>query len=372
MDFALSDEHRMLRDSAAGFLDANVDLSPLLQPGATAAAIDSTTLWRGISNLGWAGMVIPEAYGGLGMSHVDLLMILEQAGRTLAPLPLFGTLAGTWCLVRGGSEAQKLRWLPEVAAGTCRMALAIGETDRTGKISEKVSVSGAGTAPRLSGTCTLVVDAGQADQIVVAAAGALYLVSCTAPGLAITPLDWRDITRQVCEVTLDAVPAERLEQGVDQVWPAVRERLLFVLAAESVGGLQHVLDATLAYAKERVAFGRPIGAYQAIKHQLADMKAAMECASVASLYAGWALDQAPDLAPAAVRMAHSYASEAYCDAAFRSIQIFGAIGFTWEMRNHLYLKRARANAALLGLPATQRADLFAILERRHRDGNWLR
>lgn len=366
MDFALSDEHQMLRDSARNFLQGEVDLTPLLVPGATVAAGGSGRIWRAMAALGWSGLVIPEDYGGLGMSHVDLLMIVEQTGRSLAPCPLFGTLAGSWALIAAGSEAQKRTILPQVADGTCRMALANAAEGGHAAISAR----GEGQAITLHGSCPLVVDAGQADRIVVVAdykdVARYFLVDAATACLSIEELEWRDTTRDVCRITLDGVPAEPLEKSVDETWPWIRDRLLLVLAAESAGGLQHVLDASVDYAKERVAFGRPIGAYQAIKHALADMKAQVECASVAVLYAAWALDVDPEAAPLATAMAQSYASEAFCQAAFASIQIFGAIGFTWEMRNHLYFKRARANAELLGSPARQRAEIFSILAARQR------
>ena len=166
-------------------------------------------------------------------------------------------------------------------------------------------------------------------------------------------------------MNFDSVAAEPLEGNSHAFWGALRDRLLLWLAAESAGGLQAVLDASVAHAKERVAFGRPIGAYQAIKHSLADMLVQAECASTAVLYAAWALSQDDEQAALATAMAQSQASEAYRDAAFRSIQIFGAIGFTWEMKNHLYYKRARANAELLGAPSRHRERMIRILEARH-------
>lgn len=353
MDFALSDEHRLLRDAARDFLTGEMDLQPLLTPGADVTATPRAALWEKMVALGWSGLTIPEALGGLGMSLVDLAMIVEETGRSLATSPLFGTLAGSWALLAAGSAAQQARLLPEVSARGHRLAL--------GMPGDKVTASG----DRLTGECALLVDP-DADTFVIAAGGRYYLVDPQAVGVTVERLDWRDITREVGRVTLDMVPGEPMERTVDEAWPWIRDRLYLLLAAESAGGLQHVLDATVAYAQERVAFGRPIGAFQAIKHQLADMKGQVECASVAVLHAAWALENDADAAPLAAAIAQSYASEAYSDAAFRSIQIFGAIGFTWEMRNHLYFKRARANAVLLGAPSAQRAEIFAMLEARQR------
>jgi alkylation response protein AidB-like acyl-CoA dehydrogenase len=196
--------------------------------------------------------------------------------------------------------------------------------------------------------------------LVVAAAAEgerrLFLVDARQPGVAVTIEPWRDITRQVCTVTLHGVQAEPL--GGADVWPWVRDRALLALAAESAAGARQVLDATAAYARERVAFGRPIGAYQAIKHALADMLGQAEAARTAVLYAAWALGEEDARAPLAAAMAKAYACEAYVEAAHRSIQIFGAIGFTWEMPNHLYFKRARANAEMFGAAREHRSRVI--------------
>lgn len=367
MNFALSDEHEMLRANARAFLHKEVDLSPLLKPGATVETIDYERLWSKVADLGWLALIVPESYGGLGMSCIDLCMIVGEVGRYLAPMPLLGTLAGTWALIRAGSESQKARLLKAVAAGECKLAFAAADVDGRYIEGDAVSAEAGEHGVRLTGIRYYVVDAAAADNIIVAAdlqgVRRYFVVERAAPGLTIETVQWRDITRQVCTVRLDSTPAEPLDVPVASAWPWIRDRLYLVLASESSAGLNQVLDDTVDYAKQRIAFGRPIGAYQAIKHALAEMKGQVECASVAVLYAAWALSESHERASIAAAMAQSYASEAYRDAAFRSIQIFGAIGFTWEMRNHLYFKRARANAELFGSPAAQRAEVFAALER---------
>jgi len=367
MDFALTAEHEMLREAARDFLESEVDLAPLLVPGATVEQAARSALWAKMSDLGWPSLIVPETFGGLGMSHVDLAMIVGEAGRTLAPAPLFGTLAGTFAILAAGSDAQKDEFLAPVAAGACRLALALADVAGRGIGTPLEDVRAEQTAQGmcLTGIRRFAVDAASADRIVICAPwegeSRWFVVDAAAAGVTIERVEWRDITREVCTVVLDSAPAVMLDRGGEAVWPAIRDRLYLVLAAESAGGLHAVLDDTVAYAKERVAFGRPIGAFQAIKHQLAEMKGQAECASAAILYAAWALDENPARAPVAAAMAQSYASEAYCEAAHRSIQIFGAIGFTWEMRNHLFFKRARANAALLGAPAQLRSDMLAAL-----------
>jgi len=371
MNFSLSEDHLFLRDAANTFLSKEVDLAPLLVPGATIEQAGYRQMWDKLTELGWPGIIIPEDHGGLGMSAVDLAMIVSECGRFLAPSPLFGTLAGTWAILAAGSETQKQQWLPGVAAGDYQLSLAIagadGDCERT---NTSVQVSARGDDYRLNGNCHYVVDAADADKLVVAAlyngARRFFLVDNAPAAVTITQLDWRDITRQVCAVQLNDARARLLDGNSSDVWPWIRDRLYLVLAAESAGGLHAVLDDTVAYAKDRIAFGRPIGAYQAIKHSLADMLAEAEFASVAVLYAAWALSSSDPAAPLAAAMAQSYASDAYRSATARSIQIFGAIGFTWEMKNHLYFKRARANAELLGSPQCQREQIVKILETQHK------
>lgn len=366
MNFALDEDLIVLRDSAQRFLASEVDLAPLLVPGATVADAGTERLWSKMVELGWPALAVPEAHGGLGLSTLELAMIVGECGRVLAPSPLYGTLAGTWALIAAGSERQKAALLPRVAAGQLKLALAIlGAGGDTSRADCGVRVAGPASAPRLTGSAHFVVDAPAADALIVASgdgsASRFYLVDRAAPGVAVTRVDWRDITRDVGTVVLTDTPAEPLAANPNDVWPWIRDRLYLVLATESAAGMRAVLDETVAYARERVAFGRPIGAFQAIKHQLADLLAQVECAATAVLYAAWALAADDPLAARAAAMAQSYASDAYREVTFRSIQVFGAIGFTWEMKNHLYFKRARANAELLGPPAAQREQLVRML-----------
>jgi acyl-CoA dehydrogenase len=370
MNFALDDDHLALKASAAVFLDKAISIAPLLVPGATVQDAGYESNWKKIADMGWQAIAVPEAHGGLGLSCVDLAMVIGELGRTLAPAPFLGNLMGTWALLAYGTEAQKARLLPGVAAGDCRIALAVADSkgDVEGASPEATArADGAGFA--LTGVKSFVVDAAGADWLVVAAhesaAGgrAFFLVDAGAAGASVDLLDWRDLTRQVCEVRLEGVPAELMAHDTPDAWAWVRDRVLFALAAESAAGAQEVLGAAAAYARERVAFGKPIGAYQAIKHSLADMLGQSECANVAVLYAAWALSEDAPQASLAAAMAKAYAGDAYVACAHRGIQIFGAIGFTWEMKNHLYLKRAHANAELFGSSRRHRSRVIDLAPR---------
>jgi alkylation response protein AidB-like acyl-CoA dehydrogenase len=374
MHFALSEDHLLLRQSARTFLEKEISLSRLQVPGAVLADAGYDANWRKIVSMGWQALVIEEAYDGLGLSCIDLAMILGEMGRALAPSPFLGTLLGTWALQRGGSDEQKRRLLPGVAAGSTKLALAIAESSGAvdGPCREATArrqARGQGGTYRLTGAKSFVIDGASADGLVVAAhdeaAGrrAFFLVEANQSGLHSEPLAWRDVTREVCDVRLQDAVGEKLADD-ETLWPWLRDRIVFALAAESAAGTQKVLELTTDYAKERVAFGKPIGTYQAIKHSLADMLGQAECANVAVLYAAWALSEGNPRASLAAAMAKAFACEAYVAAAQRSIQVFGAIGFTWEMTNHLYYKRALANAELFGNARAQRARVMAMVEKK--------
>jgi alkylation response protein AidB-like acyl-CoA dehydrogenase len=371
MDFALSEDNVMLQQSARTFLEKEISLARVLVPGATVADADYAGNFSKIAALGWQGLVIDEAFGGLGLSCIDLAMILGEMGRALAPSPFLGTLLGTWALQKGGSLDQKQGLLPKVATGSVKLALAVAESNGTvdGPGREAVARKQAGTW-QITGVRSFVIDAAAADWLVVTALDAasgrrmFFLADVDQDAIQTDPLPWRDVTRQVCDVRFKDAVVEPLSLGDDVLWPWLRDRILFALAAENAAGAQRVLEMTVDYAKERTAFGRPIGGYQAIKHALADMLGLAECSNTAMLYAAWALSREDARAPLAAAMAKAYSSDAYVQAAHQSIQIFGAIGFTWEMKNHLYYKRARANAELFGSARAHRSRVIDMVEKK--------
>lgn len=367
MNFTLSADHEALRDAARKFLSQEVRLSELLAPGATSQNEAYDRIWKGMVELGWPAMTIPEQYGGLGMTMLDLAMIAGEAGRHLAPAPLFGTLAGAWAVERAGSDAQKRAVLGAVAEGKLKLALAIADADgRSDGPDSDAAAQAAGSSWTITGSKSFVVDAGAADKLVVVtkagSARKFFLVDRRARGVQVQTLDWRDLTRQVCSVSFDGVEAELLEKSDESTWTWLRDRLHLLLAAESAAGAEKALEDAVAYAKERVAFGKPIGAFQVIKHQLADLLGLTTCATAGVHYAAWALTENSPRATLAAAIAQSYASEAYREVTHRNIQVFGAIGFTWEMHNHLYYKRARMNAELLGAPCDQREQIIRLVE----------
>lgn len=367
MNFNLSDDNLALRASAADFLRNEVNLAPLLVPGSTADSFDRETLWQKIAGLGWPALAIPESAGGLGMSLLDLTMVVGETGRVVAPVALLGTLAGIWAILAGASDEARDRLLAPVAAGEVRLALAGPDAQGAYDATPDVEAAVDGGDYRLTGASHFAVDAAEAGQLVCVATldgvSRLFVVDAKAPGVTIETVDWRDITRKVATVRFSSAAAEMLEKDWARAWPFVRDRLYLYLAAESAAGSRTVLDDAVDYAKQRRAFGKPIGQFQAIKHQLAEIAGRVELADVGVQYAAWALDSGDARGSLAAAMAQSYASETYRDATHRNVQVFGAIGFTWEMKNHLFYKRARCNAALLGDSARQHEEVVAMLER---------
>ncbi|MGE3301732.1 MAG: acyl-CoA dehydrogenase family protein [Hyphomonadaceae bacterium] len=371
MNFALNDDQRMLRDTARDFLSQEINLE-LITKKHKATVLDSgyAQNWAKIAELGWPGLIVPEEYGGSGLSSLDLSMIMQELGRAAAPTPILGTLAGTWALMKAGSPAQKQKYLSDVAAGERKLALAVCNADGEyeGPASDaKAAKAGAGYT--INGSKSFVVDAYSADTLIVAASlgskRGLFIVDAKQPGVQTALLAWKDPTREVADVTFKDAAAELLCEDDAAVWPWVRDRVIVAIAADNLGGMLATLDLSVGYAKERVAFGKPIGAYQSIKHGLADTFGLTEASTVGVLYAAWAVseDDNPEAAISAA-MAKAYTSDAFCTAVAQNIQIFGAIGFTWEMKNHLYFKRARSNAELFGGAILHRSRVVDLEEKR--------
>jgi alkylation response protein AidB-like acyl-CoA dehydrogenase len=382
-------------------------------------------LWRTVAaEIGVAGLLIPEALGGAGASYRELATAAEQFGAFAAPIPYLGSAAvATAALLsaaRGttaddrppaaapddeggfGSassgpaaalRAAQLRaaargpaagtssgtpvspaagLLRRLADGSLTAALAVTAATRTGAPFPALArVTGRGAAGsatvKLTGAIPAVADALPADVLLVPADGvpsALYLVEATAPGVHRTPRVSLDMTRQLCDITLNDAPARQVAAGA-AAEAAVSAGLAAgagMLAAEQLGLAQRCLDLTLEYVQERRQFARQIGSFQAIKHRLADLWTTITLARAASRYAAACLaDDDPDT-PVAVALAKSACCEAAVSAAQECVQLHGGIGFTWEHPAHLYLKRAKAASVAIGTPGAHRAALAALVD----------
>jgi len=362
MNFDFSDDQKMLKETAAGFLREH---APLTHCRAILESEQSysTTLWKQIAELGWQGTAIPEAYGGAGFGRLEVAMLAEELGRALAPVPFASSVyLATEALLVAGSEAQKRRYLPKLASG---------EWIGTVAIAERPGQNGfAGVTTRLEGDAltgrkTPVLDGDVADFAVVAAQASagpsLALVELPGPGITRTRIASFDPSRSMASLDLAAAPAEAL--GAPGAGAALAERLLdraaVLLAFEQVGAAARALEITREYALQRYAFGRPIGSFQAIKHKLADRWCDVELARSNAYYGAWALEHdAPELGVAAC-LARIAASDAFDRMAVDMIQVHGGVGYTWEFDCHLFYRRARVLSTMLGTTASWKSKLIA-------------
>jgi alkylation response protein AidB-like acyl-CoA dehydrogenase len=340
-----------------------------------------TKLWRTVAGeIGIAGLLIPEALGGAGASYRELAAAAEQFGAYAAPIPYLGSAAAATAALLSAARSGAKRetgpaspaaaLLRQLADGSLTAALAVDAATVPGApFPAAVRVTGPGGADgtvKLRGTVGVVLDALVADVLLVPAdgiPGALYLVEAAAPGLHRTPLVSLDMTRQLCEVSLDDVPARQVAVGRDAE-AAVGAGLRAgagILAAEQLGLAQQCLDRTVAYVKERRQFARPVGSFQAVKHRLADLWTAIALARAASRYAAACLATGNQDAPVAVALAKSACCETAVLAAEECVQLHGGIGMTWEHPAHLYLKRAKASSVLFGTPGAHRDALAGLV-----------
>jgi alkylation response protein AidB-like acyl-CoA dehydrogenase len=366
-------EHEQLRGLVREFL---TDRSP---ESAVRAAMDTDRgfdpqLWAGLGTggIGVCGLAVPTRWGGEGQSIVEVVVVLAELGRSLACVPyLSSVLFGQSVLLAAGDDAAAGRWLPLLATGEARAAVAVIEAPGRWEVDAMSTVAvqdGAGW--RVSGTKEFVVDGHTADVLFVAARSAagvgLFEVAADAEGLVRTPVPTLDLTRKQARLALTDTPG-KLVGPSGGGWNVITRLLRLAsvgLAAESVGGMRRVLEMSVAHAGTRTQFGRPIGGFQAIKHKCADMLLAVESAdSIVRDVARAAAVDDDDEFPVVASLAHAYTQEAYLDCAAENIQVHGGIGFTWEHSAQLYYKRAQSSRLLLGDPIFHRAlaaDLIGL------------
>jgi alkylation response protein AidB-like acyl-CoA dehydrogenase len=364
VNFAFTEEQEELRATARAFLAQHG------KPEQVRAAMESEAghdraLWKRIgAELGWTAVAIPEAYGGLGLSWVEVVALQEILGEALFCGPYFASVClAASAIEAAGSEEQKARLLGSIAGEGAMAALAHGAGAGWRRDGDEYVLNGC-VRPVVDGHCAdlLVVAAGEFGGAAVAGLS-LFTVPADVAGLACVQLPTMDRTRRLAELRLDGVRvAESARLGSEgSAGPALERALALgavALAAEQVGVAQRSLDLAVAYAKERIQFGRPIGSFQAIKHKCADMLVKLEAARSAVYWAGCV---AADPGATNLALAASAAKAAASDAAFfcagSALQIFGGVGFTAEYDIQLYFKRARASAALLGDAAFHREQV---------------
>jgi alkylation response protein AidB-like acyl-CoA dehydrogenase len=363
MNFGFTEEQEMLRAAARRFLEAECS------PSLVRRMMDDPTghapaLWDRLVQLGWTALLVPEADGGLGGSFVDLLVVLEETGRALLPGPFLATVAAATALTESDAPTLRRDVLPRVARGEVLLALAVAE--ESGRFEPELPARAADGGYVLHGTKHFVMDAHVADQLVVAARTgdgvAVLLVDAHARGVTISPVRGVDMTRRIQRIRFDGVtvPRERVLGGAPLLQRTL-ELATAAIVAEMLGTAQQALDRTVAYVKERVQFGRPVGSFQAVKHQCVDMLAQIENARSLAYYAAWAVAERAPEARQAVAMAKAYASDMVKDVTSRAIQLHGGIGFTWEHDIHLFHRRALAQEAAFGSAPAHRAVVAEAL-----------
>ncbi len=365
MNFDFSADTTAMREQARRFLSDRIAPGTVRRQAESGAPFDAA-LWSDMARMGWLGAAVPEAFGGAELGYEALCMLAEEIGRTLAPVPFSSSIyLGAEALLLFGTPAQMRRWLPAIADGSVVATLALAEG--AGEPAP-ANIAARFAAGAISGRKLPVFDGGAAGIVVVAARDAtgsigLYLVE-RGPGVVAHALRTLELGGSAVALDLDGAAAEPLPGATG--WPDVMrllERAAILFAFEQVGGAQAALDMAVAYARERFAFGRPIAAMQAVKHQLADIYVAVELARSNAYHGAWALDSGGgDGAAATARIA---ATVAYERAATQNIQTHGGIGFTWEADCHLHYRRAKRLSGQIGSARFWRNRLIDILSARN-------
>jgi acyl-CoA dehydrogenase len=373
MNFEFSDEQKQMGAEARRFLEAKCP------PAAVRAVLEGPdpydkALWKGLAEMGFLGVVIPEQYGGLGLGYLELCVIAEEMGRVIAPVPFSSSvLLATEFLLAAGAEAQKAAWLPRLASGDAIGTFAFAEG--VGAVTPK-SIQLSGSGGRLTGVKTAVPDGDVADFAIVAARTApgtdrrgvsLFLADLSNPGVKRTVLETIDPSRSHARLEFDGAVAEPLGAAgeglriIDQVF----DHAAVLTAFEQIGGADRALEMARDYALERMAFGRPIGSFQAIKHMLADMYVSATLARSNGYYGAWALSTGAAELSEAAATARVSATQAFQHCAKNNIQVHGGMGFTWAFDCHLYYRRSNLLALNLGGLSTWEDALIARMRSRN-------
>jgi alkylation response protein AidB-like acyl-CoA dehydrogenase len=323
MNFDFTDDQQAIKRTARDLLADRFKLEHVREL-AEAESYD-TEAWKELCELGWPGIFIAEEYGGQGLGVVELVILVEELGYALAPLPFLSNAAAGLAIQAAGSEEQKQRWLPGIASG------------------ERLGAAGLVRG----GEAKLVPDAHEAELIVLCSAEGVTVVERSAAD--VEPVTTMDVTRRFARVR-DSGGGEALE---GEPGPAIGATLAAV-SAELTGVAQRAMEMAVEYARDRKQFGRPIGAYQAVSHRCAQMLLETEGARSATYYAAWTADAEPESLELACSMAKAYASDAAWRVCSSSLQVHGGIGFTWEHDLHFFLKRAKVDGLLWGSASEHR------------------
>ena len=357
MDFALSQDQKLMQSSLAGVLDRACPLERVRAFADSREPI-AADLWGALTDLGLPGLLIAEEHGGLGLGLLDAALAAETLGAHVAPTPfLASAVLAPLALAGSGSAAQQSTWLPRLAAGEVTAGLAFAEAVSGARDGAGVRTAGG----RLTGVSLFAIDAVGADLLVVAdTTGGLWLVAGDAPGLSIVPLVTIDLTRRLCELRFESTPAEPMADGDPAATLArLRDAAWTMLAADMLGASGVMIDKAVAYAKERRQFGRLIGSFQAVKHLCAEMAAELEPCRALVWYAAYAQDSAPAEASLTAAHAKAHLSEVSRFVARTATEVHGGMGITDLLGLHYWFKRVGLDRQMFGGP--ERVRRFAAV-----------
>jgi alkylation response protein AidB-like acyl-CoA dehydrogenase len=353
MNFEPSDEQLLLQATVRQFLERECPPERRRALFEAESGFDPV-LWKGMIELGLGGIHLPEAHGGVGLELLDLALVAEELGRHAAPGPFLGHALAGLAVAAGGDAAQQRRWLPKLATGAALGTVALAE-EGGAWLPEDWTLAGDGA---LQGVKLHAPGADAADLIVVGVAGGgLALVERETGGVVIEPEDGADRSRRLARVRFEGACAEQLAPGAAA---RVRDAGLVLLAADAWGGASRCVELAVEHAKIRRQFGVPIGSFQALKHQLANLAVEVEPVRALVWWAAHAFDRAPAEAERAAALAKAHATDRFMQAARDTVEAHGGIGFTWECDVQLYFKRALFDRAWLGTPARHRERVAAL------------
>jgi alkylation response protein AidB-like acyl-CoA dehydrogenase len=370
VDIPLSTDQELLRATAERFIRENCPLETVRQLADSESGIDRDYL-RQAGELGWFAMLVPEEFGGGSVSGdglSDAAVVATERGRVLQPGPFVPTNVVADALAHQGSDDQRSKLLPAMAAGDSLAAWVVAGQDGGWETGRGVRYEAGGQGFLLQGTASMVQDASLVDFFLVTASSATgvsqFLVPAGTPGLGVERLKSLDLTRRFYRVTFDGVgvPESALVGPADHAGDLVDRQLqvaLVLTMAEMVGAMDHDFQMTLDYAKVRTAFARPIGSFQAIKHLLADTSLLLEASKAAADAAARAVDQGAT-GPEVASMAKAFVGDSAIDLAQACWQVFGGISYTWEHDQHLYMRRLTTDAMLYGEPAWHRERICTL------------
>lgn len=359
MDFALTDEQRALHDAVRSYLRDRFGPTQVRavyeDPHGDG---DPAELWKALGEQGWLAVLVPEEHDGIGLGLLDASVLARAFGAGTVPGPWLGTVLAAEAIRLAGSPAQQASWLPRLASGEARGAVAL---HRPGSSPVPTNTPATSADGAVSGSLPLVEYGHVADLLVVACPDGLYLVDPKSAGVTVTRCESLDRTTRTSTLDLDGVAGERLPGSSPQVLADLLDRAAVLVASDLVGIARKALTETVEYDKTRVQFGKPVGSFQAIKHDLADLHVMVTMAEHAATYAAYAIDAGlPDRAVAA-SIAKSKASDAARKATSDMIQYHGGIGYTWEHDAHFYFKRAKRLEYAYGDAAQHRERIAAAL-----------